>query len=165
MYGRAKVPTTPRVPDPEEADALVVERPVVVVRPSKPISWQRASRASLRSLTDGWGPSFTGFLIAFSGWGVWADAGRGSIASPLTGLVFMLLVAVGVFALCRLLGYVVLTQMLNRRRLHARWAHLATGLFLTLGGISYFANTRLVISTDEWIQGLWEWVNSLWERI
>src|SRR5690606_30089523 len=67
MYGRAKVPTTPRVPDPEEADALVVERPVVVVRPSKPISWQRASRASLRSLTDGWGLSFTGFLIAFSG--------------------------------------------------------------------------------------------------
>lgn len=161
MYGRAKVPSAPRVP---EADLVEAERPVVVVRPPKPISWQRASRASLRSLSDGWGLSATGLLIAFCGWGVWAAAGRGSIASPLTGLVFMLLVAVGVFALSRLLGYVVLTQMLNRRRLHARWAHLAAGLFLTLGGISYFANTRLVIGTDEWIQGLWDWVRSLWEQ-
>lgn len=163
MYGRAKVPPVPL----REPTAELPELPELppVARPAKPISWQRAGSASRRSLSDGWGLTATGVLVAFCGWGVWAAAGRGSIASPLTGLAFMLLTAAGVFALSRLLGYVVLTQMLHRQRLHARWSHLLTGLFLTAGGISYLSNTRWVTDADELIQTVLDWIGSLWERI
>jgi hypothetical protein len=161
MYGRASVPSGPL----REPTAEMESVPAPAGRPSRPVSWQRTGSASRRSLGDGWGLTATGLLVAFCGWGIWAAAGRGSIASPLTGLVFMLAVAAGVFALSRLLGYLVLTQMLHRRRLHARWSHLFTGLFLTVGGISYLSNTRWVSGADEWIQSAWDWIRAQLERI
>ena len=77
----------------------------------------------------------------------------------------MLVVAVGVFALSRLLGYLVLTRMLNRRRLHARWSHLLTGLFLTVGGISYLANTTWVAGADDWLDSALAWIGEQWQRL
>jgi hypothetical protein len=134
-------------------------------KPVPRVSWERHGSASRRSLSDGWGLTATGLLIAFCGWGVWAAAGRGSIASPLIGLGFMLVVAGGVFALSRLLGFVVLTRMMNRRRLHARWSHLVTGLFLAAGGFSYLANTTWVTGADTWLDSALSWIGDQWQRL
>jgi hypothetical protein len=68
----------------------------------------------------------------------------------------MLVVGVGVFALSRLLGYLVLEQMLRRARLHARWSHLLTGLFLTAAGWSYVANTTWVVEGIAWLREQWQ---------
>jgi hypothetical protein len=119
------------------------------------VSWQRTSRASLRSLADGWGFTATGLMALFCGWGVWAAAGRGTIGRPLFGLALVLLVGVGVFVLLRLLGLVVLGKMLGRLRLHARWAHFLTGLFLTVAGVSYLASTSWIVAGLAWIGQQW----------
>jgi hypothetical protein len=160
MYGRAQVPGRPlRQPTAEmpQVEAAPARRPAV--------SWERRGSAARRSLSDGWGLTAAGLLIAFCGWGLWAAAGRGSIASPLAGLAFMLVVAVGVFALSRLLGYMVLTRMLGRRRLHARWSHLLTGVFLAAGGISYLANTTWVEGADGWIDSAIAWIGDQWRNL
>jgi hypothetical protein len=156
VFGRAAVPVPPRRRDGGEGaeSALresTAELPVVKIR--KPdISWYRPSRASLRSLSDGWGLSATGLLLAFCGWGVWAAAGRGEIAAPLVGFGIVLAVAVGVFALSRLLGRIVLVGLMRRGRPHARWAHLLTGLFLSAAGIAYFGQTSWIIDGWRWVQ-------------
>jgi hypothetical protein len=161
MYGRASVPVPP-VPLREPT----AEMPTVLPRsrlggPSRgrqapPVSWQRSSRASLRSLADGWGFTATGLLAVFCGWGVWAAAGRGTIAAPLVGLVLVLLVGAGVFVVCRLLGFLLLGRMMGRVRLHARWAHFLTGLFLAVAGVSYLANTSWIVAGVGWIQQQWQ---------
>jgi drug/metabolite transporter (DMT)-like permease len=125
------------------------------VRSTKPVSWQRTSRASLRSLSDGWGFTATGVIVAFCGWGLWAAAARGILAAPLTGLVFTLVVAAGLFGLTRLLGLLVLERILRRPRLHARWSHLLTGLFLTFAGLAYFSQTSWIIDGLEWVRDQW----------
>jgi hypothetical protein len=94
--------------------------------------------------------------VGFCGWGFWAAAGRGTISAPYLGLLFMLFVAAGVFALSRFFGYLVLEQTMGRPRLHARWAHLLTGLFLTVAGVSYFANTAWLVDGIDWVRDLWQ---------
>ena len=47
-------------------------------------------------------------------------------------------------------------QTLGRQRLHARWAHLLTGLFLTVAGVSYFANTRWLVDGIDWVRDQWQ---------
>lgn len=154
VYGRAAVPVPART---ERAlRGSTAELPVVRVRPPA-VSWYRPSRASLRSLSDGWGFTATGLLIAFCGWGVWAAAGRGAIAAPLVGFGIVCAVAAGVFALCRVLGRVILVGLLHRTRPHARFAHLLTGLFLTAAGIAYLGQTS-------WIRDGWAWIQEQLQR-
>jgi hypothetical protein len=157
-YARASapVPTPPplREPTTEMPPILPVSPPAG--RSSRPVSWQRVSRPSLRSLSDGWGFTATGLLVAFCGWGFWAAAGRGTINAPYFGLLFMLVVGLGVFALTRFLGLIVLERMLGRPRVHARWSHLLTGLFLTVAGISYIANTSWLVDGIDWIREQWQ---------
>ena len=156
MYGRAPVPgPAPAVREPT-AQMPHYELPSARSRPPRAVSWQRSSRPALRSLADGWGFTATGLVVGFCGWGFWAAAGRGTISAPYLGLLFMLFVGAGVFALSRLLGYFVVAQMLGRPRLHARWAHLLTGLFLTVAGISYVANTAWLVQGIDWIRDQWE---------
>ena len=157
-YGRASVPVPPaplREPT-AELPTLTPRRGVGRSgRPPTPVSWQRTSRASLRSLADGWGFTATGLLAVFCGWGVWAAAGRGTIGMPLFGLALVVLVAAGVFIVSRMLGFVLLERMMGRPRLHARWAHFLTGLFLTVAAVSYLANTSWVITGLRWIGDQW----------
>jgi Kef-type K+ transport system membrane component KefB len=126
------------------------------------VSWRRTSRASRRSLSDGWGFTAAGAIVAFAGWGVWAAALRGTGSSLFTGLVFMLIVAVGLFALARFLGYLLVHQVLRRPRLHARWAHFLTGLFLTAAGISYLINTTWLADAGDWTRELTDRIGHLW---
>jgi hypothetical protein len=153
MHGRASVPSRPlREPTAELPVVGGQPRPKV----TREVSWQRSSRPSLRSLSDGWGFTATGALVAFCGWGLWAAAGRGTLTAPFVGLGIMLVVGAGVFALSRLLGYIVLEQMLRRPRLHARWSHLLTGMFLTVAGWSYIANTVWVVDGLDWLREQWQ---------
>lgn len=171
MYGRAAVPVPP-APHPEPTADLPTVPPWGgrdAGAPRRGVSWQRTSRASLRSLADGWGFTATGLIVAFSGWGVWAAALRGSGTSAWSGLVFMLVVAAGLFGLARFFGYLVVGRVLGRPRIHARWAHLLTGLFLAASGVSYLVNTTWLADAGDWLGDItgWfgevvDWVGSLW---
>jgi len=156
MYGRAPVPKTRPLREPTAELPVVISGRPVAARVAKPVSWRRSSRASLRSLSDGWGLTATGLLVAFCGWGLWAAAGRGTLRSPLAGLAFMLVVAAGLFGLTRLLGFLVLERILQRPRLHARWSHLLAGLFLTFAGVAYFTQTIWIIDGMDWIREQWQ---------
>jgi hypothetical protein len=148
MYGRAAVPVPPRRFDnTEEMPVVVVPGPRAAPEgmrrsavPTRQISFERPSSAARRSLSDGWGLSGLGLLVAFCGWGVWAIAARGTGAVPLVGLVMTLIVGAGVFTVSRFAGYVILEQVLHRTRQHARWSHAIAGLFLAASGISYLGN-------------------------
>ena len=63
--------------------------------------------------------------------------------------------AAGVFMVFRLMGYAVLERLMGRRRRHARWAHFLTGLFLTVAGVSYLADTSWIVSGLNWVSEWW----------
>ncbi|MEJ3744505.1 hypothetical protein WEI85_14560 [Actinomycetes bacterium KLBMP 9797] len=92
--------------------------------------------------------SALGGLFAFVCWGIWAISTRGDLLSPVVTFVLTLCVAVGLFALTRLVGRVVLERQLGRVRRSARGAHLLTGVFLFGVGVAYLRQT-------EWIMDAW----------
>ncbi|MFY1687396.1 hypothetical protein [Plantactinospora sp. WMMB782] len=98
--------------------------------------------------------SMLGGLFAFVCWGIWAISARGDLTSPVVTFVLTLLVAVGLFALARLVGRVIWERQLGRIRRSARGAHLVTGIFLTGVGVAYLRQT-------EWVVDLWNWVAGL----
>ena len=71
-------------------------------------------------------------------------------------LVFVtsLLVAVGLFALARLVVRVVLERQLGRVRRTARGAHLVAAVFLVGVGIAHLRQV-------EWVMTAWNWVTGL----
>ena len=75
--------------------------------PRRPLSWH------LARLRRGGEWSAAGGLFAFVCWGVWALSGRGDLSGPLLVLVLSLLVAVGLFALARVVGRLVLERQLG----------------------------------------------------
>ena len=149
MYGRAPVPPRPLCQSTDELPVVVVVR-----QPPPLISMRAPNRAGMRRLANGKGLSATGLLIAFIGWGIWAAAGRGTIETPALGFGIVLAVAVGVFAVCRLLGRFFLVRIMGRERRTARAAHAVTGLFLAACGAYYLGQTS-------WVQDGFDWVNQL----
>jgi hypothetical protein len=143
--------------------ALVARAEARPSRPAAQISWRRSSRASLRSLSDGWGFTAAGLMVAFSGWGIWAAAGRGTGLQPLPGLIFMLVVGAGVFALARLVGYFLIERTMGRPRIHARWSHFATFVFLAVAGTAYLLSTSWITDADDWLREGIDWVTR-WGR-
>ncbi|HEX5595731.1 MAG TPA: hypothetical protein VFX61_06895 [Micromonosporaceae bacterium] len=121
----------------------------VGAQPRRPLSHQ------LRQLRRGSVWSASGGLFAFVCWGIWAISARGDLTSPVVTFLLSLGVAVGLFALSRLLGRVVLEGQLGRVRQTARAAHLVTGLFLVGVGVAYLRQT-------EWVMGVWNWFAGLW---
>ena len=113
--------------------------------PRRPLSWH------LEQLRRGGEWSAAGALFAFVCWGIWAISGRGDLGAPVLIFVLSLLVAVGLFALSRLLGRVVLERQLGRVRRSARGAHMVTAVFLVGLGVAYLQQT-------EWVMSAWNWV-------
>jgi hypothetical protein len=107
----------------------------------------------LRQLRSGGEWSAVGGLFAFVCWGIWAISARGNLSSPLMTFVLTLLVAVGIFALSRLLGRVVLERQFGRVRRSARGAHLVTALFLIAVGVAYLQQTSWIVSAWNWVVG------------
>ncbi|MFF5290857.1 hypothetical protein [Paractinoplanes globisporus] len=91
-------------------------------------------------------------LFAFVCWGIWALSGGGSLATSVIVFIVTLLVAVGVFCLARVVGYLVLERGLGRVRRTARGSHLMTALFLAGVGIADLQQT-------EWVMTAWNWVS------
>lgn len=112
-------------------------------------------RQQLRQLRRGREWSNLGALFAFVSWGVWAVSERGTdLAVPMLAFLLVLLVAVGVFALSRLLGRVVLERTLGRTRRSAWPSHLATAIFLTAAGVEYLRRTGWIVEGIMWLRGL-----------
>lgn len=101
---------------------------------------------------SGW--SVFGALFAFVGWGIWAISTRGDLTTPVLTFVLSLAVAAGLFALCRLIGKIVLERQFGRIRRSARGAHLITGVFLVGVGIAYLRQTEWVMDVVNWVRGL-----------
>lgn len=140
--GRRPEPTAPIV-DP------TVVGPPWTDQPRAPLRYQ------VRQLKRGGEWSAAGGLFAFVCWGIWAISERGgSLVTPVVALVLVMLVAVGVFFLCRLLGRVVVERMLGRIRRSAWLSHLATGLFLGAAGVQYLRQTEWVVEGITWLRGL-----------
>ncbi|MEE6262678.1 hypothetical protein [Plantactinospora sonchi] len=97
--------------------------------------------------------SLIGGLFAFVCWGIWAISGRGDLTSPVVTFVLTLFIAVGLFALARLIGRVVLERQLGRVRRTARGAHLVTGAFLVAVGVAYLGQTGWVVDVWNWVAG------------
>ncbi|WP_426507600.1 protein kinase domain-containing protein [Dactylosporangium sp. McL0621] len=145
MRGRAKV--VPR-PAPEPTGMMDIEPEEQRPRYSPP----RGERA--RQLKLGWEYTGTGAIIAFICWGLWALDSEGSLNGPFIAFLVVLGVAVGVFALSRLLGRLVLEQRLGRPRRSARGAHAITGLFLAAAGIAYLREVSGAVSLYHWVKDL-----------
>jgi hypothetical protein len=165
MYGRASVPVPQPLREPTAEYPALDPRRAIGSRASRPVSWQRSSRASLRSLSDGWGFTAAGLIVTFSGWGLWAAAGRGTGLQPLPGLILTLLVGTGVFVLSRLLGYFLIVRALGRTRTHARWSHFWTFAFLTAAGGAYLLSSSWVTDADDWVRQGFNWVGEWWARL
>lgn len=117
--------------------------------PRPPFAYQ------LRQLRRGGGWTVMGGLFAFICWGVWAISARGDLTSPVVTFLLSLAVAVGIFALSRLLGRVVLEGRLGRVRRTAAASHVTTAVFLVGVGIAYLRQTEWVISVWNWLANLW----------
>ncbi len=114
----------------------------------RPLSWHIAQ---LRRGSE-W--SSAALLFAFVCWGVWAISSDGDLTTPLLVFTLSLLVAVGLFALSRLLGRLVLEKQLGRVRRTARGAHMVTAVFLVGVGLAHLRQT-------EWVMQAWRWVAGL----
>lgn len=171
LYSRGSVPVPPAVP-PRPFREPTRELPTLPdptrraarVETPRALSWERVKNTQRRRLSDGWGFTAAGLLVAFCGWGLWAAAGRGSGQSSLPGLFFMLAVATIVFVASRYLGFVVLEKMLGRDRPHARWTHFATGMFLAIAGVAYFMSSRWLVDGGDWIRTGLNWLSTHADR-
>ncbi|MEU3455729.1 hypothetical protein ABZ671_19320 [Micromonospora sp. NPDC006766] len=139
--GQPRTPRTERFPAAEPADWSGG------ATPRRPLSWH------LAQLRRGGEWSAVGGLFAFVCWGIWAISGRGNLTTPLLTFGLSLLTAVGLFALARLLGRLVLERQLGRVRRSARGAHLVTALFLAGVGVAYLQQTEWVVAAWNWVTG------------
>ncbi|MDG4772545.1 hypothetical protein [Solwaraspora sp. WMMD792] len=118
------------------------------IRPPRPPLSQQ-----LAQLRRGGEWSVLGGLFAFVCWGVWAISARGNLASPVLTFVLTMLVGAGLFALCRVIGRVVLERQLGRVRHGARVSHMVTGAYLIVVGFAYLRQTEWVVSVWNWFAG------------
>jgi hypothetical protein len=111
-------------------------------------------RYQLRQLRRGGEWTMIGGLFGFICWGIWAISVRsGDLSVPVLAFVLVLLIAVGVFALSRLLGKIILERAMGRTRYSAWPSHLITGLFLAASGVAYLKQT-------EWVVDAWTWLRN-----
>jgi len=108
----------------------------------------------MRQLKRGGEWTGVGALFAFVSWGIWALSQRSSLVGPIVAFVLVLIVAVGVFALSRLLGKLILERWLGRIRRSAWAAHLVTGAFLAAAGVQYLRQVEWISSGLSWLRNL-----------
>lgn len=111
-------------------------------------------RYQMRQLKRGGEWTGVGALFAFVSWGIWALSQRSSLVGPIVAFVLVLIVAVGVFALSRLLGKLILERWLGRIRRSAWAAHLVTGAFLAAAGVQYLRQVEWISSGLSWLRNL-----------
>jgi len=90
-------------------------------------------------------------LFAFVCWGIWALSGGGPLITPVIVFLVTLAVAVGVFCLARVVGYLVLERSFGRVRRSARGSHLVTALFLAGVALTDLQQTEWVMTAYHWV--------------
>jgi serine/threonine protein kinase len=119
---RLKLATDPEEPSERELDKA--DRPPLLGPPG--------------SLSKGFELSVIGGLFSLIMWLIWAiQQGMETLRSQVFSYLFVLAVAVGVFFLIRVAGGILWGRWLHAKRKSARLAHLATGVFLFMVGMSY----------------------------
>ncbi|MEV0718763.1 hypothetical protein [Asanoa sp. NPDC050611] len=108
----------------------------------------------LRLFRRGAGTMLIGALFAFVCWGLWAISDGGNLGTPVALFVLTGLVALGLYALARVVGRVVLEKQLGRVRRSARGAHLITAVFLAGVGFAY-------LRSIDWVVDAWSWFAKL----
>lgn len=143
MRGVAAVPPPPprRSDDDEYAPGRPDDR-----EPPRPLPGAR-----IDTLRRGMGISVTCALFAFVCWGIWALSNRGGFTGSALMFLFVLVVGVGLFALCRLLGRLVFERWLRRIRSSARLSHLAVGIYLVASGVSFASRVDSIHALYEFI--------------
>ncbi|BBH66510.1 hypothetical protein ACTI_31950 [Actinoplanes sp. OR16] len=114
----------------------------------KPLSWH------IRRLRRGSEWSNAPLIFAFVSWGIWVLSSEGSLVTPIIVFVTSVVVAIGVFALARLVGRLVLERQLGRVRHTARGAHMAAGVFLLGVGLAHLQQTEWVMTAVHWVTDL-----------
>lgn len=117
-------------------------------RPQHSLGWH------LRQWRRGGEWSSAAVLFAFVGWAIWAISEGGDLGGAMIIFVVSLGVAVGVFALARLVGRLVLEQRMGRRRHTARGAHMVTGAYLAVVGFAFLRQTGWVVDAFNWVTAL-----------
>lgn len=114
----------------------------------RPVGWH------LQQLRRGGEWTSAAGLFLFVCWGLWAISSTGSIATDVLVLAVTVLVALGVFALSRLLGRVVLEKQLGRVRRTARGSHLVVAAFLVGVAVAHLRQITWVMDAWTWLTGL-----------
>ncbi|MFI5840309.1 hypothetical protein ACIA8K_11450 [Catenuloplanes sp. NPDC051500] len=95
-----------------------------------------------------------GLIFSFVCWGIWAIWDGGTFVSSILIYLVTLIVAVGLFALARLVGRLVWERQLGRVRRSARGAYLVVGVFLIGVGFSFLRQTG-------WVMDVWGWIKHM----
>jgi hypothetical protein len=116
---------------------------------------QRSLGWHVQQLRRGGEWSFAAVLFAFVCWGIWAiSSDTDNLTTPLLVFSLSLLVAVGLFALARVLGRVVLEKQFGRVRRTARGAHMVAGVFMVGVGFAHLRQTQWIVDAWNWVAGL-----------
>jgi hypothetical protein len=110
----------------------------------------------MRQLKAGGRWSVAGAIFLLVSWGLWAASAGGDSdhASATLALFLVFVVAVGLFALSRLVGGVVLEKLMGRTRRSAWLSHAVTGLFLVVAGVQYLRTIEWVIDAWNFLRGV-----------
>jgi hypothetical protein len=106
---------------------------------------------SARDLRGGGEWTSAAVLFAFICWGLWAIASDGNLPRSVIVFALSLIVAAGLFALCRLVGRIVLEKHLHRVRRSALGSHLVTSVFLVGVGLAYLQQIDWVMQAYHWV--------------
>ncbi|THV31227.1 serine/threonine protein kinase [Glycomyces paridis] len=112
------------------------------------------------SLAKGFEFSVIGGLFSLIMWLLWAvEQGMETLRGQVFSYLFVIAVAIGLFFLIRLAGGMLWGRWLGAKRKTARLAHLGTGIFLFMVGLSYLEQLEwswldLDFSWFDWITGL-----------
>jgi hypothetical protein len=113
-----------------------------------------APRPTMRDLRRGGEWTSAAVLFAIVCWGIWAISSDGSLLTSVIIVAMSLIVAAGLFALCRLVGRIVLERQFHRVRRSARGAHLVTAIFLVGVGVAFLRQTDWVMTAFHWVADL-----------
>jgi hypothetical protein len=109
------------------------------------------------SLAKGFELSVIGGLFSLIMWLLWAVTnGMDTLGNQVISYLFVLAVAIGVFFLLRVAGGILWGRWLHAKRKSARLAHLGTGVFLFLVGISYLNQLDW-----NWLQLDFSWLDGI----
>ena len=112
------------------------------------------ARTTYRHLRGGGEWTLAAALFAFVCWGLWAIASEGNLLTSVIVFALSLMVAAGLFALCRLVGRIVLEKHLHRIRRSALGSHLITSVFLVGVGLAH-------LQQIDWVMRMYHWVVDL----